>query len=84
MPTLEEFIERVRLKFGIQHKRTPALAEGPDGPVRYYYLQRADRTPFVVIPNMRYDARLERKTVVNWCDVFGIPLDEFGLTDADR
>jgi len=84
MPTLGEFIERLRTKYGVQKKHTPTLTEGPLGPVRFYYLQRENRTPFVVLPSLRNDARLDRKTVVNWCDCFDIPLDEFGLTDADR
>lgn len=84
MPTLGEFIERVRAKFGVTQKHTPTLTEGPLGPIRFYYLQREEGTPFQVLPNLRNDARLERKTVIDWCDLFGIPIDEFGLTDADR
>jgi hypothetical protein len=80
MPTLGEFARRVR-RFGIRLKHTPTLGEGPRGPVRFYYLQRTNGGPLVVIPDMRNDERLKYEVVVAWCRVLDIPLDEFGLDE---
>jgi hypothetical protein len=80
MPTLGEFARRVR-RFGIRLKHTPTLGEGPRGSVRFYYLQRTNGGPLVVIPDMRNDERLKHEVVVAWCRVLDIPLDEFGLDE---
>ena len=80
MPTLGEFVQRVR-RFGIRLKHTPTLSDGPRGSVRFYYLQRANGGPLVVIPDTRNDERLKREVVVAWCRVLGVPPDEFGLDE---
>jgi len=41
MPTLGEFIEGAK-RLGVRLKHSPTLAEGPKGPVRFYYLQREE------------------------------------------
>jgi hypothetical protein len=82
LPTLGEFIERAR-RFGVRLKQTPDLADGPTGPVRFYYLQRRDLTPFVVLPDLRRDRRLERVTIENWCATLGLPREDFGLREAE-
>ena len=51
MPTLGEFIERAK-RFGVKRKHTPTIADGPRGPVRFYYLQRQAGQPFVVLDDM--------------------------------
>ena len=81
MPTLGEFIERVE-RFGIRVKHSPALAEGPRGPIRFYYLQRGDGTPFVVLPDLRQERRLARETVETWCKTLVLPGEDFGLGPA--
>lgn len=78
MPTLGEFIQRAKA-FGVTLKYTPKLAEGPKGPVRFYYLQRENLAPFVVLPDLRYDRRLNRATVENWCRALGLPGEDLGL-----
>jgi hypothetical protein len=59
------------------------MAEGPYGPVRFYYLQRGEGRPFVVLPDLRHDRRLERDTVENWCEILDLPREDFGLADSD-
>ncbi len=78
MPTLGQFIERVK-KFGVTYHHTPDLAEGPRGPVRFYYLKRSDKVQVVMLPNVSHETRLQRHVVEAWCRTFDIPLDEFGL-----
>ena len=50
MPTLGQFIERVK-KFGVTYHHTPNLADGPRGPVRFYYLKRRDKVQVVMLPD---------------------------------
>lgn len=64
---------------GVKLKHTPDLAEGPRGPVRFYYLQRENYGPFVVLPDLRPGRRLERATIENWCETLGLPREDFGL-----
>lgn len=78
MPTLGQFIERVK-KFGVTYHHTPDLAEGPRGPVRFYYLKRRDKVQVVMLPTVSHEIRLQRHVVEAWCRTFDIPLDEFGL-----
>jgi hypothetical protein len=80
MPSLGEFIEGAK-RLGVRLKHTPTLAEGPKGPVRFYYLQREDGAPFVVLPDLRQDRRLEldRATVENWCEALNLPKEDFGV-----
>ena len=80
MPTLGEFIERTK-KLGVNLKHTPDLAEGPKGPIRFYYLQRREFAPFVVLPDLRQDRRLERDTVENWCKALELPSEDVGLSN---
>jgi len=83
MPTLGEFIERAK-SLGIRVKHSPVLMDGPRGPVRFYYLQGRDATPFVVLPDLRHDRRLERATVENWCKTLGLPGEDFGLGSSSQ
>ena len=78
MPTLGQFIEWVK-KFGVTYHHTPDLAQGPRGPVRFYYLKRRDMVQVVMLPNVSHETRLQRHVVETWCRTFDIPLDEFGL-----
>jgi len=78
MPTLGEFIEGAK-RLGVRLKHSPTLAEGPKGPVRFYDLQREDGTPFVILPDLRQDRRLERATVENWCKTLNLPEEDFGV-----
>jgi hypothetical protein len=41
--------------------------------------QGRDATPFVVLPDLRQDRRLEHETVENWCKTLGLPGEDFGL-----
>jgi hypothetical protein len=79
MPTLGEFIRRAK-ELGVKLRHTDALAEGPKGPVRLYHLQRAEGRPFVVLPDLHQDRRLDEATVRNWCEVLGLPDEDFGLS----
>jgi hypothetical protein len=83
MPTLGEFVERAQ-RFGVKRKRTPAIADGPRGPVRFYYLQREAGRPFVVLDDMPNSARLTWNQVRSYCRVLGLPHEDFGLGPEDR
>jgi len=76
--TLGEFIRRAK-EFGVQLRHSPSLAAGPKGLVRFYYLTRGDDRPFVVLPDLRDDRRLEPATILNWCETLDLPKEDFGL-----
>ena len=76
--TLGEFIRRAE-ELGVQLRHSPSLAEGPKGPLRFYYLTRGDDRPFVVLPDLRDDRRLEPATILNWCETLDLPKEDFGL-----
>jgi len=43
------------------------------------YLTRGDDRPFVVLPDLRDDRRLEPATILNWCETLDLPKEDFGL-----
>jgi len=48
--------------------------------VRFHDLTRGDDRPFVVLPDLRDDRRLEPATILNWCcETLDLPKEDFGL-----
>jgi len=77
MPHLGEFV-RIAKTFGVEKRHSPVI-EGPEGPSRFYYLQREPFRPFVILPDLPDDRVLNRDTVAAWCETLGLPPEDSGL-----
>lgn len=84
MPTLGEFIEHARRRYGFTFRKIGTPFHGPRGDARLDYLWRDEPNAFAPLPNEPHDYRLSEDDVRSLCAQLRIPLEDFGLPEEPR
>jgi hypothetical protein len=84
MPTLGEFIEHARSRYGFTFRKIGIPFGGPRGDARLDYLWRDKPNAYAPLPSEPHDDRLSEDSVRSLCAQLHIPTEDFVLAEEAR